>query len=55
MKTKECQTCNSLTDTAYRIQIEKGKNWIFVCPDCIKSHQKSDFYRYGGTWKGYRH
>ena len=33
----------------------KGKVWIFVCETCCKIHQKKEFYRYGGTWKGYRH
>lgn len=39
----------------YRIQVKKGKTWIFVCDDCIKAHKTNPNYRYGGTWKGKRH
>lgn len=55
MKTKTCPTCQEEHTTMYRIQIKKGKEWIFVCPDCIKIHKAGSYYRYGGTWKGYRH
>ncbi|MFK7932488.1 MAG: hypothetical protein AB8G22_03205 [Saprospiraceae bacterium] len=55
MKTKICATCQTEHDTMFRVQIQKGKKWIFVCESCCKKHQKGAFYRYGGTWKGYRH
>ena len=55
MKTKLCPTCKKENVVMYRIQIKKGKEWIFVCPICIKQHQQGAFYRYGGTWKGSRH
>lgn len=55
MKTKNCQTCQTPTQTAYRIQTHKSKLWIFVCEGCLRIHQKEANYRYGGTWKGYRH
>ncbi|MEO1052260.1 MAG: hypothetical protein AAFX87_16630 [Bacteroidota bacterium] len=55
MKTKNCPLCKQDSDVMYRIQIRKGKEWLFVCADCLPSCQKSDQYRYGGTWKGYRH
>lgn len=55
MKTKTCPTCQREHSLMYRIQIRKGKTWIFVCPDCLKTHQKGSYYRYGGTWKGSRH
>ncbi|MFN1836275.1 hypothetical protein AB2B38_013515 [Balneola sp. MJW-20] len=55
MKLKTCHTCGKETAIAYRIQIQKGKEWIFVCPDCIENHKEGEFYRYGGTWKGSRH
>jgi hypothetical protein len=55
VKTKECHTCKNSDEVMYRIQIKKGKEWVFVCPDCQTRHAKGDFYRYGGTWKGYRH
>lgn len=55
MKTKTCATCKKEDDVMYRVQIQKGKTWIFVCKDCCEEHQKKPNYRYGGTWKGYRH
>jgi len=55
MKTKTCPTCHQKNTVMYRIQVKKGKEWIFVCPECIKEHQQGAFYRYGGTWKGSRH
>ncbi|MCH2216439.1 MAG: hypothetical protein MK086_14845 [Flavobacteriales bacterium] len=55
MKTKLCYTCLAEGDVMYRIQIQKGKKWIFVCPKCQAKYAQGDFYRYGGTWKGYRH
>jgi len=55
MKTKVCATCQEEYTTMYRIQIQKGKTWIFVCPNCIEKHKQGVFYRYGGTWKGKRH
>ncbi|MEN0051312.1 MAG: hypothetical protein AAF806_29880 [Bacteroidota bacterium] len=55
MKTKICATCNEEHETLYRVQIRKGKTWIFVCKDCCEEHQQKPEYRYGGTWKGYRH
>lgn len=55
LKLKECYTCKTAVETAYRIQTQKGKTWIFVCSKCLPKHQQGDYYRYGGTWKGYRH
>lgn len=55
MKTKTCATCGKDHTTLFRVQIQKGKVWVFVCEDCCNKHRKGDFYRYGGTWKGYRH
>ncbi|MEM8526639.1 MAG: hypothetical protein AAGG68_18495 [Bacteroidota bacterium] len=55
MKTKICATCKKEDDVMYRVQIHKGKTWIFVCKSCCEEHQKMPTYRYGGTWKGYRH
>ncbi|MEL6534415.1 MAG: hypothetical protein AAFQ98_03330 [Bacteroidota bacterium] len=55
MKTKTCPTCQQEHTVMYRIQIQKGKTWIFVCPTCLPGHQAGAFYRYGGTWKGARH
>lgn len=39
----------------YRVQITKGKDWIFCCKFCTEQHQSLPFYKYGGTWKGTRH
>lgn len=39
----------------FRIQIMKGKEWIFCCRQCTEQHQNGSYYRYGGTWKGARH
>ena len=55
MKTKTCTTCKQDFTVMYRVQIRKGKEWIFVCTDCCKKHQSLPEYRYGGTWKGSRH
>lgn len=55
MKTKTCATCKNESSVMYRIQVQKGKTWIFVCTDCLKKHQQGQYYRYGGTWKGVRH
>jgi RNase P subunit RPR2 len=55
LKTKICSQCKIEETTLYRIQNQKGKIWIFVCEACcIKSKALPD-YKYGGTWKGYRH
>jgi len=55
MKTKTCPYCQKDHDVMYRIQVRKGKDWLFVCTDCLKACQQLPDYRYGGTWKGYRH
>jgi transcription elongation factor Elf1 len=55
MKTKTCATCGEEESTMYRVQIKKGKDWIFVCKPCCEEHQSKPEYRYGGTWKGSRH
>ncbi|MEM1214362.1 MAG: hypothetical protein AAGJ82_01660 [Bacteroidota bacterium] len=55
MKTKVCATCKEEHTVLFRIQIRKGKVWLFVCKSCCEQHQKGAFYRYGGTWKGARH
>lgn len=33
----------------YRIQLKKGKVWVFVCEACCLVAQKLPEYRYGGT------
>jgi protein-arginine kinase activator protein McsA len=55
MKTKICELCKKEESTLYRIQIQKGKTWIFVCEACCIQAKTQPNYRYGGTWKGYRH
>lgn len=55
MKTKICHRCKTEHTTLYRIQFQKGKTWVFVCESCCLHYKEQDFYRYGGTWKGYRH
>jgi protein-arginine kinase activator protein McsA len=52
MKTKTCATCQKEDSVMFRVQIRKGKEWIFVCKDCCEEHRKLPNYRYGGTWKG---
>ncbi|MEM1119448.1 MAG: hypothetical protein AAGJ18_03315 [Bacteroidota bacterium] len=54
-KTKTCATCKVEATILFRVQIQKGKTWLFVCKDCCEIHRKGTFYRYGGTWKGSRH
>jgi len=55
MKTKICATCQEEHTVLYRVQIRKGKTWVFVCKTCCEKHQQLPEYRYGGTWKGSRH
>jgi RNase P subunit RPR2 len=55
MKTKICHRCKTVHTTLFRIQFQKGKIWVFVCEACCLHYKEQDFYRYGGTWKGYRH
>ena len=55
MKTKTCDICNANESVLFRIQIQKGKLWIFVCEACCKKSQDLPNYKYGGTWKGNRH
>jgi protein-arginine kinase activator protein McsA len=55
MKTKTCELCKLEETILYRIQIKKGKDWIFVCETCCKKSQNLAQYKYGGTWKGKRH
>jgi hypothetical protein len=55
MKIKNCSFCNLPDTILFRIQIEKGKTWLFVCKLCCEKSQKLPNYKYGGTWKGSRH
>lgn len=55
MKTKICALCQIEVTTLYRVQVAKGKEWIFVCTDCCNKIKTEPNYRYGGTWNGYRH
>jgi hypothetical protein len=55
MKTKICAQCKVEETTLYRVQIKKGKIWIFVCEACCLKCKVLPDYKYGGTWKGYRH
>lgn len=55
MKTKICNICKIEESILFRIQIEKGKIWIFVCKLCCENSQELENYKYGGTWKGNRH
>ena len=51
-KTKICELCKKPKTTMYRVQIAKGKLWIFVCTKCCIEVKSLEHYRYGGTWKG---
>ena len=55
IKTKICALCQKQEITLFRVQIEVGKTWIFVCDDCCNKIKNQANYRYGGTWKGSRH
>ncbi len=55
MQTKLCDICEREVPTLFRIQIQKGKIWVFVCKSCCENAQKLENYKYGGTWKGARH
>ena len=52
MRTKICALCQKEYTTLFRIQIQKGKIWIFVCEACCIQSKILPEYRYGGTWKG---
>ncbi|MDE0598953.1 MAG: hypothetical protein OSB51_07220 [Dokdonia donghaensis] len=55
MKTKQCHTCNTETEVAFRVRLHSKKQWVFICEDCCNLHKDSPGYTYGGTWKGKRH
>jgi hypothetical protein len=56
LKTKTCAICQEEFEVLYRIQIKKGKLWIFSCKSCLEEQKATNLnYRYGGTWKGKRH
>lgn len=55
MKTKICHVCKTIEIVLFRIQIQKGKIWIFVCKSCCKKSKNLENYKYGGTWKGNQH
>lgn len=55
MKTKACAKCGKEDAVMYRVRIEKGKEWVFVCKPCCEELRALPNYRYGGTWKGSRH
>jgi hypothetical protein len=55
MKFKNCALCKKEETTLYRVQIATNKIWIFVCTMCCNEMKSKPNYRYGGTWKGYRH
>ncbi len=55
MKTKNCALCKKEERILYRVQLTKGKIWMFVCTDCCNKSKTEPGYRYGGTWKGERH
>lgn len=52
MKTKPCFVCTNLFSVMYRVQLKKGKTWVFVCEHCCQNAKQLPDYRYGGTWKG---
>ncbi len=52
MKTKICSRCNAEESVMFRVQLQKGKIWVFVCENCCRIAQKLPNYKYGGTWKG---
>ena len=54
MKTKNCDLCKIDETVLFRVQILKGKTWLFVCKSCCEKSQKLEDYKYGGTWKGKR-
>ncbi|WP_170254788.1 hypothetical protein [Phaeodactylibacter luteus] len=55
MKTKDCALCGKPGEVMFRVQLGKGKPWVFVCKPCCEAEREKPGYRYGGTWKGARH
>lgn len=49
---KPCDRCKQLNSLRYRIQYDRTKCWILVCPSCWqKLSDRNPDYCYGGTWK----
>ena len=46
MKTKFCALCQKEDRVLYRVQVKKGKVWIFVCTDCCNKVKTEPNYRY---------
>ena len=55
MKTKCCELCKTEHTTMYRVQVDNCKIWLFVGTNCCNKVKLNTGYKYGGTWKGYRH
>ncbi len=52
LRTKACDRCETRGPALYRVCIEQGGDWIFVCPVCLGDVKPDNpDYRYGGTWK----
>ena len=53
VRTKECYNCKSLKKVLYRCRYDDLKDWVFLCPQCLKVIKKvfEDTYQYSGTWK----
>ncbi|MEL6557057.1 MAG: hypothetical protein AAFQ94_02670 [Bacteroidota bacterium] len=45
----------SLDPVSKKKGFQPAKEWFFVCQSCLPDFQKLPDYKYGGTWKGYRH
>jgi hypothetical protein len=48
---KQCDRCQTVADTLYRVQYGTLERWKFVCQACCRVVSECDRYVYGGTWK----
>ena len=48
---RPCHRCNQPSDRLYRVVVEPGGPWVFVCDTCWPVVSDGNpHYRYGGTW-----
>jgi len=48
---KACDRCAAKAERLYRVRIERGGPWVFVCDACWAGVREGNpHYAYGGTW-----
>jgi hypothetical protein len=54
IRTKICDRCRIESNLMYRIQVDRSRQWQFVCGDCWQLVSNHPNYIYGGTWKAHK-